>query len=279
MRLVRDRVNLNKLLTEYNSTALVPTMGCLHFGHVQLIRKAKTLADCVIVVIFVNPAQFSQGEDFQEYPRPVKQDLELLRKENVDLVYMPHEHEMYSNPKTIVSIPEIKSLLCGATRPSFFDGIALIVTKLFFIFRPDFALFGEKDFQQLLLIKTLAKDLSIPVKIESIPIARESNGLAMSSRNMYLSPVEKDLASEIYKSLKYVKLTIETQQPTNYVALIGKQVEHLNLLGLQVDYYKLCNIHDLSEITSQVYDMEARLMVATNIKQCRLIDNIAVYIK
>ncbi len=185
---------------------LVPTMGFLHEGHMSLIRKARKDTDYVIVSIFVNPAQFGPKEDFKRYPRAIKRDLMLCEKEGADIIFTPEAKEMY--PKdyaTYVSVEKITDKLCGASRPGHFRGVSTVVAKLFNITMPDVAYFGQKDAQQAIIIKRMADDLNMSVEIKVMPVVREKDGLAMSSRNVYLNRKERGRAQSIYKSLKSAK--------------------------------------------------------------------------
>ena len=185
---------------------LEPTMGFLHEGHLSLVDKAKKHADKIIVSIFVNPSQFGQGEDYKEYPRDEKKDLELLRKRDVDAVFIPWEDEMYPEGfKTFCEVSELSKEYCGKSRPDHFRGVVTVVLKLFEITQPDVAVFGEKDYQQLIIIKTMAKDLNLPIEIIPSPIIREKDGLAVSSRNIYLDKEERKEATVIYESLIMVR--------------------------------------------------------------------------
>ena len=189
--------------------AFVPTMGNLHAGHLKLVEEAQTKADRVIVSIFVNPTQFAPGEDFETYPRTEQDDYQKLRLINTDLLFQPTVAEMYAaHAKTVVSISGLSEFHCGASRPGHFNGVATVVCKLFNMVQPDLALFGLKDFQQLAIIRTMVRDLNIPIEIIGIETIREASGLAMSSRNGYLSAVEKSKAPLLYQSLCRAKEAI-----------------------------------------------------------------------
>jgi pantoate--beta-alanine ligase len=182
--------------------AFVPTMGNLHAGHIHLVEQAKAQADKVVVSIFVNPTQFSAGEDFGAYPRTPDEDSEKLSAAGADLLFMPEASEIYPGAAaTFVEVPGISEILCGAFRPGHFRGVATVVCKLFNITQPDLALFGEKDFQQLAVIRRMVADLNMPVQIIGIPTVREASGLALSSRNHYLSAAEQQQATALYQSL------------------------------------------------------------------------------
>ncbi|MFN3505126.1 MAG: pantoate--beta-alanine ligase [Caldimicrobium sp.] len=194
---------------EGNIIGFVPTMGYLHEGHLSLVRMARMRADRVVVSIFVNPLQFGQGEDYQIYPRDPERDIALLKKEKVDVLFMPEAAEMYpSSFQTYVEVVELTKGLCGAYRPGHFRGVATVVLKLFNIVKPHFAVFGEKDYQQLKVIERMVKDLNLDVEILSHPIVRNRDGLAMSSRNTYLNEEERRSALSLYQSLKLAERLI-----------------------------------------------------------------------
>jgi pantoate--beta-alanine ligase len=182
--------------------SFVPTMGFLHEAHLSLVRKAKELGDKTVVSIFVNPLQFGPKEDFKEYPRDLERDLALLEKEEVDVVFVPKTEEMYpSDFQTYVEVTKLTTGLCGAFRPGHFKGVTTVVLKLFNIINPDIAIFGEKDYQQLQVVRQMVKDLNLDIEIIAHPTVREKDGLAMSSRNIYLSSEERESASTLYKAL------------------------------------------------------------------------------
>ncbi len=206
MKLIKNISEMKTLIKDWKKKnfkiAFVPTMGYLHEGHLSLVRKAKTLGDKTVVSIFVNPLQFGPKEDFKEYPRDLERDKTLLEKEKVDVVFVPSEEEMYpSEFQTYVEVTKLTQNLCGAYRPGHFKGVTTVVLKLFNIVQPDFALFGEKDYQQLQVIKQMVKDLNLDIEIVGCPTVREEDGLAMSSRNTYLSPEERASALSLFKAL------------------------------------------------------------------------------
>ncbi len=206
MEVIKSISEIKKKVKDYKkdglTIAFVPTMGFLHEGHLALVRKAKELGDRVVVSIFVNPIQFGPKEDFKEYPRDLERDLKLLEKEGVDLVFVPEAEEMYPPDfQTYVEVKELSQGLCGAFRPGHFKGVCTVVLKLFNIVQPDVAVFGEKDYQQLQIIRQMVKDLNLDVKVIGHPTVRERDGLAMSSRNIYLSPEERESALSLYQAL------------------------------------------------------------------------------
>ena len=211
------------------SVAFVPTMGNLHRGHFSLVEKAKTLADKVVVSIFVNPMQFGANEDLDNYPRTLSEDKQGLAELGTDIVFTPSVSTIYPNglgEQSFVDVPGVSLGYCGGSRPGHFKGVATVVTKLFNLVQPDYACFGEKDFQQLQVIKTMARDLSMPVEIIGVPTMREVSGLAMSSRNGYLTAEEKATASLIYKAMQQMKTAIDELIPRD-VEIPGKSLTEL----------------------------------------------------
>ncbi len=268
------RTQVNKWKKLGKSIALVPTMGALHAGHLSLVRLAHKKADIVIVSIFVNPTQFGKNEDLSKYPRTEKQDKEKLEQLDVDLIFAPNADQIYPDGfSTSIHVSGVTAPLCGQSRPTHFSGVATIVAKLLLQTQPDIAIFGEKDFQQLLLIRQVVSDLNIPVKIIGGPIVRESDGLAMSSRNTYLSEHHRAIAPLIYKTLKSTakKLT-NGEQPGK---CISEAVKTLTDAGFKIDYLELRDSKKLSSFNSAI-DQPARLFIACNLGKTRLIDNIKV---
>lgn len=254
--------------------ALVPTMGALHEAHLALVHKAQKLADRVVVSIFVNPTQFGPNEDFNQYPRLLDADIARLEEVGVDAAYTPDVKEMYPHTsRTHIQVSGLNSILCGEQRPGHFDGVALVVTKLFMQCLPDVAIFGEKDYQQLLVIRQLTRDLNIPVKVQSLPTIREEDGLAKSSRNRYLSERERKNAPQLYRTLQ--KLARELPHSANINPLLEEAKSALVKNGFQkVEYLMLCDVETLQPLDS--YRSPARLLVAARIGKTRLIDNIEV---
>ena len=202
------RKYITSLKKQSKTIGFVPTMGYLHEGHLSLVRQAKKDCDIVVVSIFVNPLQFGHKEDFKKYPRDIKRDCQILEKEGVDVLFYPEAQDMYKDEVSFVDVGRLGNILCGKTRPGHFRGVATVVNKLFNIVQPDISYFGQKDGQQLVIIKKMVRDLNISVKIKGMPIIRERSGLAMSSRNSYLTDKEKKDAQVLYKSLKLAKALI-----------------------------------------------------------------------
>lgn len=252
---------------------LVPTMGFLHEGHASLVRKAKKDTDCVIVSIFVNPAQFGPKEDFKKYPRDLKRDLDICKKEGADIIFVPEPKEVYPDGySTYVSVEGITEKLCGASRPGHFRGVTTVVAKLFNIVMPDIAYFGQKDAQQAIVIKKMAEDLNMDVDIKVMPIVREKDGLAMSSRNVYLSSSERVQAASLYKALRLAKrLFDQGERSTGKIIsrmkeVIGKEPD------AKIDYIAIVDTKELKAIKK--ISGTALAAVAARVGNMRLIDNI-----
>jgi pantoate--beta-alanine ligase len=255
--------------------AFVPTMGNLHQGHLSLVRKARELADRVVVSIFVNPLQFDDKADLSAYPRTVKADIQLLSSVGCDVIFTPTIDVMYPKgmaPHTNVIVPNMNDKLCGLKRPGHFDGVATVVIKLLNIVQADIALFGEKDYQQLLLIKRLVRDLNLPVDILGAPTFREESGLAMSSRNQYLTEQQREQASNLYQTLLSVKERIEMGEQ-NFPALQLEAFSKLQGLGFGAEYVDIRRADDLAQAMSG--DKNLRILAAARLGKARLIDNIA----
>ncbi len=272
MHVIENIASLRSIRQTYTeSLALVPTMGALHEGHLSLIRLAKKNAEHVIVSIFVNPTQFGPTEDFETYPRTREHDLALLADIGVDVVFFPTIAEIYPNglaSATRVYVPGLGNRYCGKSRPLFFEGVCSVVLRLFHIINPTHAIFGEKDFQQLTLIRKLVEDLYLPIQIIGGPILRESDGLAMSSRNRYLTPEERILATTIYATLSQLKSTATPeiqQQIQTSVAFLARQ-------GIVTDYLTL--VHEKTLEEAERPEKDTRLLFAGYLGKTRLIDNI-----
>lgn len=254
--------------------AFVPTMGNLHAGHLRLVEEAKLSANRVVVSIFVNPIQFGVGEDFEAYPRTEAEDKQKLATAGIDLLYLPSVSEMYGDGiKTIVSVKSLSNLYCGASRPGHFDGVATVVCKLFNVVQPDVAFFGQKDFQQLAIIRTMVNDLNIPVEIRPVGTVRESSGLAMSSRNGYLSPEELQVAPKLYQALCTARDEILTGKK-RYSAIEHEAVTYLRNAGFVPDYFSVCRVDDLYKADKR--DTDLVVLAAAKLGKTRLIDNICI---
>jgi len=255
--------------------ALVPTMGALHRGHLALVRQAHRRAQCVVVSIFVNPTQFAPHEDFGSYPRRFAADIAALSKAKVDLVWAPSASVMYPEGFATRIAPEGAAIagLEDKFRPHFFGGIATVVAKLFTQTAPDFALFGQKDYQQLRVVTQMAKDLDLPLKVIGMPTVREKDGLALSSRNVYLSAAERSVAPVLYRVLKASAARIKKGEAISQVLDIAR-IE-IDLAGFALDYLEARHALTLAPVASR-NDGPIRLLVAAKIGKTRLIDNLAV---
>jgi pantoate--beta-alanine ligase len=261
-----------------NTIGFAPTMGNLHDGHLSLVRNLKKNgATKIIVSIFVNPRQFGPSEDFNQYPRTLKNDLELLEKEGVDLVFCPEMNSIYPshiNSEIIIDNPKLMNDLCGKKRPGHFNGVLLVVNKLFNIIQPDIAIFGQKDYQQFILIKNMVENLFMEVDLILSPIIRESNGLALSSRNSYLSAENNRLASEIYASLEKIKDNLNKIN-NDISQSIQLEIDRLNSIGFEVEYLELRTLTNL-EVCNEYQPGKDKyiLLIASKLGNTRLIDNL-----
>lgn len=256
----------------------VPTMGNLHQGHLSLMSRARELADIVIVSIYVNPMQFDQEADLQTYPRTLQEDLEKLVSMQVDGVFLPDDKVLYPDGlarSTKVSVPVISEVLCGAHRPGHFDGVSTVVAKLFGIVKPDVAVFGEKDFQQLMIIRHMVEDLCLPVRIEGAAIVREDNGLAMSSRNSRLTQTERDQASLIHQTLSNTAQAI-IDGDRAYGVLEAEARALLNGAGFVTDYFTVRERRNLDLPSDNTSVEDLVILVAVHMGNARLIDNVAI---
>ena len=256
------------------SVALVPTMGNLHEGHLQLVKQAQQLADKVIVSIFVNPTQFIAGEDFETYPRTIEDDMTHLEAMDTDLTFFPDVDEVYTGGielDTQLVSPELDNIFCGAFRPGHFNGVATVVKKLLKMVQPDIAIFGNKDYQQLLVIKKLVADLDLPVEIIGAEIVRETSGLALSSRNRYLSQQEKEIAAKLYQTLSGIAEAVKAGS-NDYQKLEADAIEYLDNKGFKTEYLSIRNAEDLTEPAAG----ELVVLAAVWLGKARLIDNIQI---
>ena len=254
----------------------VPTMGNLHEGHIQLIHQSNANADITVASIFVNPLQFGENEDLDAYPRTLKADQDKLEAAGCDYLFAPNSDEMYPNGQVIqtqVEVPGISDIHCGATRPGHFRGVATVVCKLFGMVQPDVAIFGEKDFQQLMVIRRMAEDLFLPVEIQGAAIARAENGLALSSRNGYLSKAELEVAPVLNSTIRNTIEQIQNGR-NDFEALQEEAQAALEEVGFKRDYYSICNRQNLQPARAD--DEELVLVAAAYLGKARLIDNMVV---
>lgn len=282
MQIIHTQNELRAVMQAWHSqslkTSLVPTMGNLHAGHLRLVEYAGKHSDKQVVSIFVNPTQFAVGEDLDSYPRSFDQDCELLEQAGVDLVFAPDSSEMYSGAaelQTIVHVPELADKFCGASRPGHFDGVLTVVAKLFNLVQPQLAVFGEKDYQQLFLIRKMVADLNFPIDIKGIETEREADGLAMSSRNSYLSEVERARAPNLYAVLQQAvkMLQDENDDFSKIEEIVTKMLENDQF---DVDYVNILRSEDLQPASCS--DRNLVILAAARLGRARLIDNISVQI-
>ncbi|EFS7175541.1 TPA: pantoate--beta-alanine ligase [Escherichia coli] len=267
------RQQIRRLRMEGKRVALVPTMGNLHDGHMKLVDEAKARADVVVVSIFVNPMQFDRPEDLARYPRTLQEDCEKLNKRKVDLVFAPSVKEIYPNgteTHTYVDVPGLSTMLEGASRPGHFRGVSTIVSKLFNLVQPDIACFGEKDFQQLALIRKMVADMGFDIEIVGIPIMRAKDGLALSSRNGYLTAEQRKIAPGLYKVLSSIadKLQAGERDLDEIIAIAGQE---LNEKGFRADDIQIRDADTLQEVSEN--SKRAVILVAAWLGDARLIDN------
>ena len=271
---LRDEIARQK--QQGKRVAFVPTMGNLHQGHLELIRVASSKADFIVASIFVNPMQFGQGEDFDKYPRTEKADAEKLDSQGCDLLFLPSVKTMYPKPleqQTRVEVPGLSNILCGASRPGHFVGVTTIVNKLFNLVQPDVAVFGEKDFQQLMVIRRMVDELCMPTEIVGVPIVREADGLAMSSRNGYLEADQRKLAPQLNKIMQKLAERIRAGE-TGYAAMEKETTTLIDQAGFKTDYLVIRRVADLEP--PQTADDEKVILAAAYLGSTRLIDNLLV---
>jgi len=280
MRTVHSLKELRSMLRNYRqhgkTIGLVPTMGNLHEGHISLVRKASEAADIVVTSIFVNPMQFGANEDLDKYPRTLQEDQDKLAEAGNTLVFAPPVEEVYPEGmarQTKVLVPEVSEGHCGASRPGHFEGVATVVAMLFNMVQPDVAVFGEKDFQQLAVIKKMVRDLMIPVNVVGAPTVREEDGLAKSSRNGYLSEEERATAPIVFQTLNRVAEQLE-QGRSDFQALEQEAQNVLADAGLRPDYFNIVSSQTLKPATDE--DRELTLLVAAFLGTTRLIDNLSL---
>ncbi|EFM1981433.1 pantoate--beta-alanine ligase [Escherichia coli] len=267
------RQQIRRLRMEGKRVALVPTMGNLHDGHMKLVDEAKARADVVVVSIFVNPMQFNRPEDLARYPRTLQEDCEKLNKRKVDLVFAPSVKEIYPNgteTHTYVDVPGLSTMLEGASRPGHFRGVSTIVSKLFNLVQPDIACFGEKDFQQLALIRKMVADMGFDIEIVGVPIMRAKDGLALSSRNGYLTAEQRKIAPGLYKVLSSIadKLQVGERDLDEIITIAGQE---LNEKGFRADDIQIRDADTLLEVSET--SKRAVILVAAWLGDARLIDN------
>jgi pantoate--beta-alanine ligase len=282
MLVVHSRAELAEQIADWRShgdhIALVPTMGNLHQGHLALVELAREHAERVIVSIFVNPTQFGKGEDYEDYPRTLEMDTRRLKKSAADLIFAPDVETMYPfglDLATVVSVPGLTENFCGASRPGHFDGVTTVVARLFAMTTPDVAVFGQKDYQQQLVIRHMAADLSLPIQIITAETVRDTDGLALSSRNSYLSEEERAKAPLLYGALRRVGDELQNGR-RDFAGLEREALASLSDAGIDVDYFAIRRAQNL-ESPDRDCD-ELVVLVAAHLGKARLIDNIVITI-
>jgi len=275
VKTVRElRAAVGRARSEGKRIGFVPTMGNLHAGHAALVTKAAQRVDFVVASIFVNPLQFGANEDLDKYPRTLAADQEKLLQAGCHLLFAPTVEEMYPDGmagQTRVSVPQLSEGLCGASRPGHFEGVATVVSKLFNMVQPDLAVFGQKDFQQLAVIRALVHDLNMPIQIIGEPTVRAADGLALSSRNGFLSEQDRAAAPALYRSLSQIATAIE-QGERDYAKLLAEQAKLIESAGFRVDYLEIR--HALNLRTANAQDRDLVILVAAFLGTTRLIDNL-----
>lgn len=286
MEVIHSIADLRSRIGKYRrkndgSVGFVPTMGYLHEGHASLLRKARSQSGLVVLSIFVNPLQFGPGEDFERYPRNTERDLEVAEAAGADLVFMPTVSEMYPTPtRTTVAVSGITSRLCGASRPGHFDGVATVVCKLFHIVQPDQAFFGLKDAQQVAVIKQMVLDLNLPVEIVPCPTLREQDGLAMSSRNVYLSEDERKQALVLSQALDKAKEFVQARNSFNATELQSLVSSHIATAPLAViDYAEVLTFPTLEPFENSTHTDSIIIALAVKFGKTRLIDNVILQLR
>ncbi len=280
IKMVRTAAELSSNVVGWHSVshtvALVPTMGGLHDGHLALVEAARRTCDRTVVSLFVNPTQFGAGEDIDAYPRDEAADAAALEAAGADLLYAPTVDDMYPGGlETTVPVPEVAGGLCGAARPGHFAGVVTVVALLLNHCKPDVALFGEKDYQQLLVVRHMARDLGLGVRIDQVPTVREADGLAMSSRNAYLNAAERATAPALYRTLQAVAQRVSGGAPTHDAVRWGT-AELLSAGFASVDYLAVCDVETLEPLDVVTAGRPARVLAAAQLGPARLIDNLAV---
>ncbi len=280
MKTLRDIVAMRAAVRGWRQVgeriALVPTMGNLHRGHLSLVELAREQAERVVVSIYVNPTQFGPSEDYADYPRTLDADRRRLRRAGADAVFVPSDDEMYPfglEAMTRISVPVLTERFCGASRPGHFDGVSSVVARLFGIVQPDLAIFGQKDYQQLLVIRRMTADLHMPVTIVAGATQRERDGLALSSRNQYLDAEQRRRAPALFRTLQRCARAITAGQ-RDYAALEADGRQSLEAAGFQVDYFAICRAVDLAPPAAG--DRELVILAAARLGRARLIDNLLV---
>lgn len=276
---IKLRQQIKQLKLQGKSIAFVPTMGNLHRGHIELVHQASLKADIVVVSIFVNPMQFDNAQDLQNYPKTLAADIQALEQQSVDILFTPTADVIYPNgleKQTYVEVPELSNCLEGELRPGHFRGMSTIVTKLFNLVQPDFACFGEKDFQQLAIVQQMVTDLAMPIEIIPVATVREQSRLAMSSRNNKLSPEEKKIAPVLAQVMNQLAIVLK-EQPIDHALLIENATQKIENSGFKIDAIYIIDSQTLTPINNNT--TQAVILMAAFLGSTRLIDNIRVALK
>ncbi len=282
MQFVTSKADLIQQLDEWREQgdhiALVPTMGNLHSGHISLIDEARSNAERTVVSVFVNPTQFGEGEDFDAYPRTIERDTRRLRQVKADLLFAPDVDTVYPfgiENATMVCVPGLTENFCGSFRPGHFDGVTTVVARLFALVGPDIAVFGQKDYQQQLVVRRMVQDLNLPIRIVTAPTVRDPDGVAMSSRNVYLSEDERNLAPILYRTLTRIGNVLQAGN-RNFPVLEKEAIDELSVAGFVPEYVAIRRAEDLSKPDRDSDDLV--VLAAARLGGARLIDNIVVTI-
>lgn len=282
MQVISSKEELQELLKGWRHhdehVALVPTMGNLHSGHTTLVELARENAERVVVSVYVNPTQFGEGEDFEDYPRTLERDTRRLKQVKADVLFVPADETVYPfghDCATVVSVPGLTENFCGASRPGHFDGVTTVVARLFALVQPDVAVFGQKDYQQQLVIRYMTEDLGLPIRIITAETARDDDGLAMSSRNQYLNDEERAIAPQLYNALSDIGSALQSGK-RNYEELEKTAIERLETAGFGIDYVAVRRAQNLASPDRDCDELV--VLAAVHLGKARLIDNIVVTI-
>ena len=282
MQITNSKVELQEQIREWRHhdehIALVPTLGNLHAGHISLVEQARRHAERVVVSVYVNPTQFGEDEDFEDYPRTLERDTRRLKQIGADVLFVPDDATVYPfghDCATVVAVPGLTENFCGALRPGHFDGVTTVIARLFALVQPDVALFGQKDYQQQLVIRYMAEDLGLPIRIISAETVREDDGLAMSSRNQYLADEERAIAPQLYAALSKIGVALQSGE-RDFEKLEQSAIKRLEKAGFKIDYVAIRRAQNLA-IPDRDCD-ELVVLAAAHVGDARLIDNVVVTI-
>ncbi len=282
MQVITSKQELQELLTDWRHhdehVALVPTMGNLHAGHIKLVELAREHAERVVVSVYVNPTQFGDGEDFEDYPRTLERDTRRLKHIGADVLFVPEDETVYPfghDCATVVSVPGLTENFCGASRPGHFDGVTTVVARFFVLVRPDVAVFGQKDYQQQLVIRYMAEDLALPIRVITAETVRDDDGLALSSRNQYLSDEERAVAPQLFASLSAIGSALQSGE-RDFEKLEKAAIKQLKNAGFKIDYVAIRRAQNLAVLDRDCDELV--VLAAVHLGEARLIDNVVVTI-